>query len=357
MSKKEVKSQIPILDGIRAIALILVVNFHFGLYLSFVPGFNIVIGSGALGVQVFFILSSLLLSMQFLRTNYFGFDFLIKYVKKRLLRILPLFYFSSFFLVLIGFSANKFDVYSYIRYILFVHDLQINPVVWSLFLEMRFYLILPFLMFLLHKVDSFGIKYRYVLLGFMLCVSYYYRYNVIVTCSSLEEAKNYLYTSFLANSDCFILGILLSYVFKENIVKQMITKWLYVLLVLSFLGVFCTMYEYKHENFMPAVHLAFLNPIHNLLWALIIFCLMLLHDKYLNMLFANKFMVWLSQLSYSIYIWHLPIRAYMLIVAAYLVTVETPLYFLVQFVLSWVVTLLVSVISYRFVEKPFLALK
>jgi peptidoglycan/LPS O-acetylase OafA/YrhL len=173
----------------------------------------------------------------------------------------------------------------------------------------------------------------------------------------LEQAKKYLYTSFWANSDCFILGIFLSYVFKENIVKQMITKWLYVLLVLSFLGVFCTMYEYKNENFMPAVRLVFLNPIHNLLWASIIFCLMLLHDKYLNMLFANKFMVWLSQLSYSIYIWHLPIRAYMLIVAAYLVTAETPLYFLIQFVLSWVVTLLVSVISYRFVEKPFLALK
>ena len=75
---------IPGLDGLRAIAFLLVFGFHTE-YLEF----------GWVGVQLFFVLSGFLITNILLKMkdNYSPRDYFVKFYGRRFLRIFPLYYF------------------------------------------------------------------------------------------------------------------------------------------------------------------------------------------------------------------------------------------------------------------------
>ncbi len=163
-------TNIPYLDSLRGVAVLLVVVFHFWggagkpTILLPVPGGHIdltpLIACGFVGVNLFFILSGFLLSQYFFKADFRGRPrpSLRTFFRHRFFRIVPGYYFCIFLLVLFlcpGF-VNPNLVYSHegildlALHAVFLQDLlptgvgQYNPALWTLTLEMLFYLSLPF---------------------------------------------------------------------------------------------------------------------------------------------------------------------------------------------------------------------
>ena len=137
---------LPALDGIRAIAVLLVVSFHYG-HLEF----------GWMGVQLFFVLSGYLITQNLFRARELPLkQFLGRFYWNRALRILPLYFLALFVVFLVyratglpsvfpehapylaTFTYNLFRVQADYRYSAwFVHF-------WSLSVEEQFYIAWPF---------------------------------------------------------------------------------------------------------------------------------------------------------------------------------------------------------------------
>jgi peptidoglycan/LPS O-acetylase OafA/YrhL len=117
------------LDGLRGLAAILVLGDHSGS-----PLFK---GLGAIGVLIFFSLSGFLLSIPFVKdpSRITSFEYITEYFKRRLKRILPMFY---FFIIINYLFRGKYD--SFLRHLFF---LQGDGFLWTIPQEIYFYMILP----------------------------------------------------------------------------------------------------------------------------------------------------------------------------------------------------------------------
>lgn len=145
------KFYIPSLDGIRAVAFILVFFSHAG-YGHIIPG--------GFGVTVFFFLSGYLITT-LLRREYSNFQkiSLKKFYIRRILRIWPPFYYVLFLgcgLTLLGFLGGELELSAVLAQIFHFNNYYGifnnhegvalgSDVYWSLAVEEHFYLIFPFL--------------------------------------------------------------------------------------------------------------------------------------------------------------------------------------------------------------------
>jgi peptidoglycan/LPS O-acetylase OafA/YrhL len=149
------------LDGLRAVAILLVVMFHtfyanpasrLGPYLL---GFS---HAGHLGVQIFFVLSGYLIGNSIFRRPD-AFD-PADYARRRFAKIYPPFFLSlllvmPFTIFWRGHSLGE-SVWSAVAYVLTIPnfhriDVYTNPVYWSLLCEVHFYIALPLSFFFLRR--------------------------------------------------------------------------------------------------------------------------------------------------------------------------------------------------------------
>lgn len=157
----------PWLDGLRALAILFVLLRH-GVRIQ--PGghtdsfvHNVMI-NGWIGVDLFFVLSGYLIAKALLKRMGNGAKaFSWRYFEDRILRIVPAYY-AVLILCVIGFfpgfaiSPDGLDG-RFVYHLLFLHDYlgsNINVVFWSLGVEEKFYLLVPFLMMALLKIRSLG---------------------------------------------------------------------------------------------------------------------------------------------------------------------------------------------------------
>jgi peptidoglycan/LPS O-acetylase OafA/YrhL len=156
-------SRIPELDGIRAVAIwmVLILHIFYGWVpsnynFSPIPGFvTLVVGHGWLGVDLFFILSGFLISGILLdskeRPHYFR-----NFYARRFLRIMPL-YFAVVLVFFVCYSRYKdYFVLSTLFAANLAHLFNIGVphgpgVLWSLAVEEHFYLLWPLLVYLLDR--------------------------------------------------------------------------------------------------------------------------------------------------------------------------------------------------------------
>lgn len=118
------------LDGVRGLAVAIVVAGH-------ADGFRM-LGHGAAGVWLFFVLSAFLLTLPYVERpeRLFESGHLWRYTRRRLLRILPVYYFTITFLtLLVGAGA----VYA-LEHFVFV---RASGIFWTIPQEMLFYVFLP----------------------------------------------------------------------------------------------------------------------------------------------------------------------------------------------------------------------
>lgn len=122
-------------NGVRAIACMSVVILH--AMMQYLPTLGPQLGGlGQYGVWVFFILSSLLLSLKFLNTESFSYWKLLSYFVGRIIRIIPLFIIA----VLIYSWMGLFDIKTAARIITLT---ETWAHFWTIPVEFKFYLLIP----------------------------------------------------------------------------------------------------------------------------------------------------------------------------------------------------------------------
>ncbi len=162
----------PEIDGLRAIAVCAIIIFHFSK--TTLPG-------GFLGVDIFFVISGYVITATLISRSTLGLkEFMLEFYSRRIKRIMPALTFCvavsgvliSFFspiandslkagiTALFGFS-NLYFLKKDVDYFGNTPELNIFTQTWSLGVEEQFYLIYPFLFWILFKSNSKTVAKRY----------------------------------------------------------------------------------------------------------------------------------------------------------------------------------------------------
>ena len=300
------------IDGLRGIAIALVVAYHSWLVYGFNAG--VVSQGGFLGVELFFALSGFCMFYPFARSRFTGSapPSWASYAYRRAIKILP-----SYLLALTVFAlayAHRDGVeqtaYAYASHLLFVHPLlpheftAISGPLWTIGVEVQFYLIFPALCGLFVRRPLYGA----LLVAF---ISGAYRGFVVLTHAA---PGFYVSNQVFAFLDLFAAGMLAAYV-----VAWAQTRPRHVALPAVATGVALTavacgvagMIAFTHSNAMNDTGDFFLWQMH---WRIAIAALLFvlvaattLSLPLVRRLVANPVTGFLAIISYNLYLWHLEI--------------------------------------------------
>ena len=164
------------LDHLRAVAIILVLLFHYQLWFSHPDWTNWFLQIGWTGVDLFFVLSGFLISTQLFAQIKKGKQVSIKeFYIKRFFRIIPIYFFFIAIYFSFPFFREKEALPPLWKFITFTQNFGTDTSkfgtfshVWSLCVEEHFYLFFPFILIFLLKKNLFSKSYRILIVLFLL---------------------------------------------------------------------------------------------------------------------------------------------------------------------------------------------
>lgn len=361
---------IPGLDGIRAIAILLVFFLHADyVYIGWV------------GVQLFFVLSGFLITDILLRMKETesGKDFFKKFYGRRFLRIFPLYYlYLAVMLVVtaillnIGYRANYMQLFQSQSPYAFVYGYNLFNAsaaytgesrlighLWSLSTEEQFYIFWPLILFLTPKKHLKKLFFAAVLFGplFRLGITALFRFT---DPSFLYDNMGVvIYVLPFSQVDAFALGALITQ-FDFPKAKQ---QFFVLLALLPVVGL-ATQY-YSTGTLDTTSALGFLFPLKydlkqiwgyfylNYLFALLIY--LVVKEKMFLRILDTKVMRYLGKISYGLYVYHYAVIWFVSRIRDF--GIAEPIAKPLTLVLSAIVTFLLAHFSFKYFEKPILDLK
>ena len=216
---------IPALDGLRGVAILLVISFHyFQKYTHWVQ-------LGWSGVDLFFVLSGYLITRRLIETNNLPNRYALFY-RNRALRILPLYYlvviliYAGFYLVVSPQNTPRFDFYlnNKASYLFFLQNwlfLYTRPPeghlihLWSLAIEEQFYLVWPLFLYTFYNSKYFKNILWGIIIGVLVFRNILYYFN--------NQPLYYFHT--LCRIDAMVCGALIFFVSTSKKQTALI-KWL-----------------------------------------------------------------------------------------------------------------------------------
>jgi len=342
------------IDILRGLAVCFVILYHFFelLGLQEHPLYPYVCSLGLLGVPLFFIISGYLIyrSVDYSITNRGVKNGIKNYFTHRIFRIVPAYYVNFIIVFIVAYYfAGTMETWSFdfiVKQILshltftsyFLYQtsgLGINGAYWTLSIEMLWYIVAPlFLLFI--KKDRYFIVLLF--LGFL----YFYSIDmgVMDTIFHLQkDASNYMaklfFFSFMLPGQIvyFITGIL---IYKYHLKVTPISKPLLYSLLISIVAAFIylSLQRYFLESFV----------IRN--WGTLLAVASLFILLYRTKIDELFLLSWLGKISYSLYLWHMPI---LFVLKKYYLPHESS-WWLIS-ILFIVLLLAISSLSYYFVEE------
>lgn len=350
----------PALDGLRGIAILLVVFYH-----NF--GFTDYFFFGWLGVDLFFVLSGFLITDILLKTvntpGYFK-----NFYAKRILRIFPLYYLSLFiFLVILPhlknfpldfsyYINNQWWFWAYLQnWFLIFHNPGNNTTAiqhfWSLAVEEQFYLLWPLIIFLIKKP-----KTLLWVMGTMLLAIIVTRF--IIWTMQVKEFNYFgLYTFTRIDGICIGSMLAILQFMQTAFLKKYFTGVVLMLAGLNFL-----FYFFNKQNQFTFPYLAIVGyTTFATLFALLVYESVSKTNKLINLLLGNPVLKFFGKISYGLYVFHWPVY---LILYGWVETLiknllrnESMILPIAISVTLTLIAILISVISYYFFESFFLKKK
>jgi len=343
---------IPALDGLRGIAVMLVVFYHFGLELGFYPL------PGYLGVMIFFVLSGFLITWLLLKENERTGDVSLKqFYIRRSLRIFPAFY--GYWIFTVGlrifshhsvpwdYAFAAFFYFSDYYFALFKHGQTFMMQTWSLGIEEQFYLLWPFIFWKgrnnLHKLAIF--------LGLVVLAVWAYRPILRFT---LGASIDYLQYAFDCRLDALFIGCLVAILLKQKRLGGLVRASCFSpaapLIPIAALVLTVHLSGSLGENYAQTIGF----PVEELSVAILLIQLITLSHyapwKWLNSSVARFF----GRISYSLYLYHA--LSFHYLPGPLRVRIEaSPLP--VKVVVGMAMSLTLATVSYYCVERLFLKLK
>lgn len=365
----------PELECLRGVAIALVVLFHADCLVRFPfgntigmwpePPLSLVLG-GHTGVSLFFILSGFLLGLPFLAEAEGGrrVDRTV-YYRKRALRILPLYWATLAVGVLVTVRTPA-ELWSRLGYFVFADGMAevVRPmqpftdVVWSLATEAQFYLVLPLLPWVLGSRRRLGVA----------AIAYAGAYVLFLAGAAGRwsmPVEGFLARGVFGRLPQFALGIGAAWVHRRFGPRLGRGRWLGrgrgdlllvgCVLALAFL-LQPVVYRGYHVWNMPPLHVW--HVVEGVLWTIILL-LVLDASLVVRPLLVNAPLARLGVLSYSIYLVHMPFYWYSLHLTRtlYRLPARWTAGNAVWLVAALPAIVVVSAITYRWIERPFLERK
>lgn len=405
------KNSVAVLDGVRAIACLLVVGYHISL-LTFrethvwVPNdpshplFSSFALIGTSGVTLFFVLSGFLLFQPYARSLLFDnkWPSARLFYLRRSFRIIPAYYVCLFLLILIS-------QYQYLQpahwkelglFLTFFMDStnqttrKLNGPFWTLAVEWQYYLLLPLiawginlvarrgslqerllkLVFCLGLLIVWGLGTRYAGLYFNSHLSK----SFIVSRSTLNKLLFFTYGTSGKYLEDFAVGMLISvaYTFTRNtepdhsfsVMMRRFSLWMWRLGIIILVFMALWRMDWVFYNTWPSLNglarsgywLSYYDWSNEICFAIgygLCVTAILYGPTELQRPFAWNPLRWVGLISYSMYMWHLPLIGPFLIYFGH--SLEGTNYFVV-FGIYWAWVLLViipfSFLNFVFIEKP-----
>lgn len=335
----------PYVDGIRALAVLAVLLFH--LSAAFCPG-------GFTGVDVFFVISGYLIGGGIIRDLRSGTFSMKDFYTRRIKRIMPAYFTVIVTMLVVGiifyhyellsslgnaslrssyFFANFFCYKFLGNY--FAGDGTTHPLMnlWSLSVEEQFYIVIPLLLLLLWKWQ------RRLVLPTILLLMVLSLWNADSLLFS-ETERNHIKAFYLAQTRAWELlgGVAIAWFPRFNAdsrgkrIGASLASTAGFLLVLA--GYICL----SSGSFFPG---------HGALASIIGTCLIIHYGAYgpVNRVLSWGPVVGIGRISYSLYLWHWPIIAFLHYYCGG--ALGWP-----QMLLAVVLSFLLATLSWRFVEMP-----
>jgi peptidoglycan/LPS O-acetylase OafA/YrhL len=310
MENKETSNfRIAELDGLRGIAILLVISFHYannqlvnsqnkiGKVIAKATSF------GWIGVDLFFVLSGFLIGSVLLRSHNSPRFFSTFYIR-RFLRIVPNYFLLIFCFIIISkmsiFANNSFLVgdntiplYSYFAMVHNFYMANLNSlgtasmsITWSIAIEEQFYIIFPWLLFFLRKR---GIP---LLLGAAILLAPIFRggYDGWIPGYVLLNCR----------MDAIAFGVFIAWLNDKNLLNQFVSRFYYHLIGLFFLVIFLCMFLYWKYNDLGVLKQTFFSILFSIG---MLFALTSGNTIYKTLL-RFKPLVWVGTISYSLYLFH-----------------------------------------------------
>lgn len=324
------------IDLIRAISIWFVLLYHHGIN---IPGLNF-FGLGGLGVEIFFVVSGFLIGNILIRNleSDNTINSVIKFWKRRWFRILPLYY----FVLLLRFILDPSIGYDIFWFVFFLQsnffEIDFFAVSWSLVIEEWFYLIAPFVLFLLNKFNSKQTK-LYLLIIFLLGVN-------LLRFFYFLKVKEYdaISSQFILRLDSLFIGVILVYLklFYNKYYNRIsnIRCFIFCFCLFIMYLFFVTKYGNQLEFFICTFGFTLLS--------LLISGMIPYIERNVKSLFLNsvsKFITITSVLTYSIYLSH-PFVFY-----------DFQNFIIDNFFVKISITYLISYLLYFIIELPFLKIR
>lgn len=401
------KNSIALLDGVRACAILLVIWYH--VYQiprdlqvwSTQPFTNSLINAllyfGKYGVTLFFVLSGFLLFLPFAQALLFeqSWPSTRRFYLRRFFRIMPAYYLSLLLIVLL-FQHQYLQPQRWKElgvFFVFLMDSsqatykQLNAPFWTLAIEWQYYMLLPLLALAMRQIVR-RVKANHRLLTTCACIlmliawGLFSRYvgtyfmerhpteTFLVPRSVLNGILFFMYGMSGKYFEDFGVGMLLAlcfvYVrhpsisFKLRIMLQKLSPWLWGFGLLSLFTMILWSYNQRYANTWPLFNAPLLLKYYYLFSELglslsfgICILALLFGSLQLRKPFEWSPLRWLGMISYSLYMWHLPLLIAFIQLGPSLPQEWPPQ---LMYGLYWLLVLLViipfSFLFFLWVEKP-----
>lgn len=329
--------RIPALDGLRAVAIVLVVLVHAAPTAGFPPALAWVHTLQSLGVRIFFVISGFLITALLLQEREAtGEISLRRFYVRRALRIFPAFY--AYIAVILVLSAGGWiillpgDLAHALTYTMNYNYPAAWEVwhIWSLSIEEQFYVLWPLLLVLAGTRRACLGAAAVVVITPLVRIAMWYGWPV----------RDEMAGHFQMVADSLAVGCLLAgsynWLGRQGWYMRLLTSRWFVLVPLIVLA--------THElHWRPRTFLVAQTITHIAIGLCLDRCVRV-RSRWTDGVLSSAPLRYVGALSYSLYLWQQP----------FLTKVETPL---TSFPQNVVLAVACALASYHLVERPFLRLK
>jgi len=361
---------IPGLDGLRAIAILLVFATHSDL-----------LEIGWVGVQLFFVLSGFLITgiLLDMKASLPAREYFTKFYGRRFLRIFPLYYFYLALMAVVAYGLMLADYrpkymqvfFDQVGYAVFyVYDLfyrvpwfqpsQFLDHFWSLSVEEQFYILWPLLLLFFPRKNLKNLFILFIILGTVFRIA---MYVVYLSGSSLwvfrEPFGLVIYSWPFSHLDAFAFGAYISSYRIQYPKRQLLV----LALLIPIIGFTTTYLATGSIGLISALgydlpltlgyKFIWVNTLLNYFFAVLIYCVA--HENLLTRFLEMPWLRYLGKISYGMYVYHLPLIWFA--ERFFEERLQGDMAIWSRAAVSLFATILVSTLSYYLLEKPILNLK
>lgn len=344
---------IPFVDGLRFLAIMPVIIQHSSERLfKYNPSVTVsagleqqaefLISRGAIGVIIFFTLSGFILSLPFAGKNKpFSYK---QYVVRRLTRLEPPFVFWMTCLALVFLFQSGLPLAAVVEHwlasIFYVHTISygafsiINPVAWSLEVEIQYYLIAPFLALLYFGQTNMKFR-RALLIAFIM---------LFLICQHASGWHLFpVKASILGHLQHFLIGMLLADLYQNN------TEWLsrkhYIWDIVAPVSFLLMAYTWTEELGKTLV----MNV------ALFSLFIAAMKGKIFPAMLSLKWITVIGGMCYTIYLIHLPLLEMLYsFIGDFGQSTAWSVQLSISLLIALPLVLLSSMIGFKLIEQPFM---